>query len=221
MPALPASNPFSLRLFGRFELLVNARPAPRPRSQAGQAILAILALRRERPVERIWLAALLWPDSGHEQALFNLRRNLTDLRRILGSEAGRLASPTPRSLHLDLQGAHCDVTEFDARVKGADSAALETALSLYGGALLPECREDWVSAERSAREQSFLEALETLADRLLRAGRPPSAPARDAGSRLRVELGSAHATGTRPAGSPLRLLGLLDAAGGGGYLRGG
>src|SRR5215467_6695651 len=94
-----------IRLLGPFEVIVNGAPMPRPRARAGQWLLALLALRHDRLTERAWLAGLLWSESSHEQALFNLRRNLTDLRRTLGMEADRIQSPTSRTLRLDLSGA--------------------------------------------------------------------------------------------------------------------
>ena len=117
MPDAPVPISLALHIFGPFEVFVNGKRLPPPRSQAGQWILAWLALHQDRPVERVWLASLLWPDSSHEQALYNLRRNLTDLRQLLGGEADRLTTPTPRTLHLNLDGARCDVLEFDAAIQ--------------------------------------------------------------------------------------------------------
>src|SRR5271165_4317415 len=79
-----------LRLFGRFECCVGGQPLPHMRSRIGQQLLALLALRHDRAVERTWIAAAFWPDSLEEQALYNLSRNLTDLRQALGAQAQRL-----------------------------------------------------------------------------------------------------------------------------------
>ena len=174
MPDIPA-NPLVLHLFGPLELFVNEQPVPRPRARAGQWILALLALRQEHPIERTWLASLLWPESSHEHALYNLRRNLTDIRQLLGPEGNRLFAPTPRTLCLDLDGAYCDVLRFDGLIKQADSGALQKAVALYRGALLPECSEEWAVQERRAREQAYLTALETLAARASELGNHPEA----------------------------------------------
>ena len=69
---------------------------PGPAMAAPQWLLALLALRAGREVERDWLAGTLWPDSSQPQALQSLRMCLTDLRQALGSEASRLRSPEPR-----------------------------------------------------------------------------------------------------------------------------
>src|SRR5690242_512363 len=52
-----------LRLFGPLTVWVKGEPLPRLRSRKGKWLLALLALRAGRQVERDWLAALLWPDS--------------------------------------------------------------------------------------------------------------------------------------------------------------
>src|SRR5437870_4741393 len=121
-----AVTPFSLRLFGPFEAHVGGQPLPRLTFRRSQAVLAMLILRHGCEVERGWLAALLWPESPGTQAL---RNSLTDLRQALGPEAGRLRSPTSRTLCLDLTGASVDVLAFDAALARGDPAALEEAVA--------------------------------------------------------------------------------------------
>src|SRR6185295_18481079 len=95
-------TPFAVRLFGRLELVVEGQPLPRLRSRRGEWLLALLILRAGQPVERAWLAGLFWPESTEARARYNLRRTLVDLRDALGTQAGRLTSPTPRTLSVDL-----------------------------------------------------------------------------------------------------------------------
>src|SRR5207237_9019811 len=109
----PTIPPLVLRLFGPFEVHVNGQALPRLRSRKGQSLLALLALRHGTEVERPWLAGLLWPDRSTSQALATMRRDLTDLRRALGPEAGRLRYPTPHSLCLNLASVAVDVVAFD------------------------------------------------------------------------------------------------------------
>jgi DNA-binding SARP family transcriptional activator len=155
--------PLVVCLFGPFDVRVNGNPLPRLRSRKGQSLLALLTLRHGREVERAWLAGMLWPDRPTSAALATLRRDLTDLRRALGTEAGRLHSPTPHSLCLDLTGAEADVVAFDAAVARGDITSMEQAVALYRGPLLEGCEEEWSFQERQTREQSYLTALETLA----------------------------------------------------------
>jgi TolB-like protein/DNA-binding SARP family transcriptional activator/tetratricopeptide (TPR) repeat protein len=167
-----ATPPLSIRLFGPFEVSLYGAALTRLRSRKGHWLLALLVLRHGCEVERAWLAGMLWPDSHETAALINLRNSLTDLRRALGPEAGRLHSPTSRTLGLDLSGVECDVIAFDRAVASVDAASLTRAASLYRGPLLEECAEEWAFQERQARQQAYLGALETLAARALAAGDP-------------------------------------------------
>jgi predicted ATPase/DNA-binding SARP family transcriptional activator len=160
----------TLTLFGAFTVRVDGSPLPRLRSRKGTWILALLALREGSPVERDWLVGTLWPESAESAALANLRCSLKDLRRALGPAAGRLRSPTPHTLALDLIDAVVDVAAFDRGIRQGDPRSLERAVSLYRGALLEGCSEAWVLQEREIREQAYLGALERLAARCLALG---------------------------------------------------
>jgi predicted ATPase/DNA-binding SARP family transcriptional activator len=152
----------AISLFGPFTVLVNGAPLPRLHSRKQEALIALLALRHNRPVERAWLAGMLWPDASASQGLATLRRYLTDLRRVLGPEARRLCSPTVSSLALDLTGAVVDLLLFDWAVAQSGGASLDQAVDLYRGPLLEGWIEEWVFEERSCREESVLGALEKL-----------------------------------------------------------
>ncbi|MBI3722083.1 MAG: hypothetical protein HY248_05970, partial [Fimbriimonas ginsengisoli] len=165
-----STAPLVIRLFGAMEVQREGRPLPPLRARAGQWLLALLVLHHDRDVERDTLAALLWPDSSEEQAAYNLRRNLTDLRRALGPDAARLRSPTFRTLRLDLTGADVDLIAFDDAIARGGVSDLEQAIALYRGPLLDDCLEEWIVAERATREQAYLSALEILSDRAIADG---------------------------------------------------
>lgn len=150
----------SLRLFGTFELERDGVPLPRLRSRIEQWLLAYLALNHRTAPNREHLAGLFWMDSSGERALGNLRRSLSNLRDVLGDDAFRIFTPSPGTISLDLDGAFCDVTAFDA---AHASGNFEAAVQLYRGPLLERCDKDWAALAREAREQAFLAALERLA----------------------------------------------------------
>jgi DNA-binding SARP family transcriptional activator len=137
-----------LRLFGPIEVQVGGTPLPRLRSRKGFWLLALLALRHGRNVERDWVGGTLWPESDDPQMLASLRKTLNDLRTALGSEAARLYSPTPRTLRLELAGAAVDVRSFDEAIARGDEASLVEAISLYRGVLLEGCVEEWILSEQ-------------------------------------------------------------------------
>src|SRR5262249_56679069 len=155
-----AAPPLTLQLFGRFEVRVNGQPLPRLGFRKSESVLALLALRHGREVDRNWLAGLLWPESPTSQALRNC---LTDLRRALGAQASRLHSPTPHTLCLELTHATVDVVAFDAAIERGDPGSLEVAVALRREPLLEGCVEEWAFQERQAHERAYLQALERLA----------------------------------------------------------
>src|SRR5262249_46637478 len=132
----PAASPLTICLFGPFEVHRNGLPLPRLRFRKSPWLLALLTLRSPAEVERDWLGGLLWPERVGSQGL---RNSLTELRRALGPEAGRLRSPTPHTLLLDLTGAEADVVAFDAAIARGDPTSLQQAVSLYRGPLLEGC----------------------------------------------------------------------------------
>ena len=158
------SVPFELKLLGPFDARVEGQPIARTRSRKSRWVLALLALRAGREVERSWLAGILWPDSTDERALSALRTTLKDLRRALGTEAWRLQGGPGGTLRLDLSDANFDAASFDQLIaKGHLSEALE----LYRGELLEGCYEDWTAVERIARADKAIQALEKIAESAL------------------------------------------------------
>jgi predicted ATPase/DNA-binding SARP family transcriptional activator len=157
--------PLVITLFGPMQVAVHGQPLPRLRSRKALWLLALLALRHGRPVEREWLAGTLWPEVSERQSAASLRSVLSELRVALGSEGARLQSPSRRTLLLDLANARTDVLTFDAATAGSDPAALNSAVALYRGMLLEGVTEEWVAQERASREQACLRALLILAEK--------------------------------------------------------
>jgi predicted ATPase/DNA-binding SARP family transcriptional activator len=155
-----AQIPFVMRLFGSFHVMCEGKPLRPLRSQKVRWLLALLALRQGREVQRTWLADMLWRET--DNPLSNLNTSLYDLRKALGTSAIRLVA-TPRTLCLNLSGADVDVIAFDADIRQATPAALQQAVSLYTGPLLEDCPEPWVVQEREQRATAYAAALETLA----------------------------------------------------------
>jgi len=136
-----------LRLFGRFEAVVDGAPLRRLRTHRGQTVLAYLALNAGKPVDRASLAAIVWPLSDPSDALYSLRRTLTDLRQALGGYSSLLISPSAATLMLDTDRVYIDVKEFD-RLTG-DNDGLCRAADLYRGELLEGWNDDWIVTQRS------------------------------------------------------------------------
>jgi predicted ATPase/DNA-binding SARP family transcriptional activator/uncharacterized protein HemY len=159
----PDTPALAITLFGPMQVRVHGHPLPRLRSRKALWLLALLTLRQGRPVERKWLAGTLWPDVGESHSAASLRAVLSELRGALGSESGRLESPSRHTLSLNLTSAQVDLSEFDQAVAQGEVQALQKAVGLYCGLLLEGCSEEWIIPEREAREQSCLQALQALA----------------------------------------------------------
>ncbi|MCW3098702.1 MAG: hypothetical protein JWL77_4320 [Chthonomonadaceae bacterium] len=164
------SAPLVITLFGSLQVLADGHPLPRLRSRKGIWIVALLALRHDRPVEREWLAGVFWPDMEPSQAFANLRPILSELRSGLGSQKERLQSPDRHTLRLDLTDTTVDVLTFDAAIERGRPSDLERAVVLYRGPLLEGCTEEWVFQERNAREHQCLQALDELGNSALMVG---------------------------------------------------
>src|SRR5207248_6513460 len=119
-PGPDALSGLELRLFGPIEVRVGSYPLPHLRSRKGPWLLALLALRGGRDVDRDWIAGTLWPDCEESHGRHSLRQTLCDLRNALGAEARRLTSDEPGTLRLELDGVSVDALEFDAAIKGGD-----------------------------------------------------------------------------------------------------
>ena len=152
-----------VKLLGPFDVRLDGHPLPPVRSRKGLWLLAQLALRQGREVDRTWLAGTLWPDSPDTQALASLRRTLTDLRAALGPYDAKVVTPSPKTLLLVETGVWVDVAEFDHLAGSEDLDGLEAALALYRGPLLEGCAEEWVLGDRQSREETFLQASEQAA----------------------------------------------------------
>jgi DNA-binding SARP family transcriptional activator len=138
-----------------------------------QALLAYLVLHRGVPQSRTRLASLLWPDSTEEQAHTNLRNLLYKLRQALPDSDQYLVVNRHTLMWQDNQSSVMDVQEFEQAVKMSEQAesmenhamlrrALEKAMELYQGELLPGCYDEWILQERERLSHMYLGVMEKL-----------------------------------------------------------
>jgi DNA-binding SARP family transcriptional activator len=177
-----STGPLSVRCFGGFRVLAGDRPVDlsgvKPRARA---VLQMLALHGGATVHRELLVDALWPESGAAVGIRNLQVAISSLRRALegagatdavlrDGDGYRLALPTPGDL---------DVAAFDEALAAAraapgveaTTAALERALSVYAGDLIPEAGPvDWAVKLRDAYRMRAAEAAQRLAEIRLAAG---------------------------------------------------
>jgi DNA-binding SARP family transcriptional activator len=184
-----------LELFGGFRLMLGDVAVDVPYS--GQRVLAYLALR-SRPMQRVHVAGVLWPDSDEDAARASLRSALwrVPCRRLV--VAGDQVQVT-----LD-DGVAVDVRQLESaarQVLGGDGDLGASGTPDLGGTpgdLLADWYDDWVLVERERLRHLRLHALESLCDRLSRQGRYADAvaagldavaiePLRESAHRLLIE----------------------------------
>jgi DNA-binding SARP family transcriptional activator/predicted ATPase len=142
-----------------------------------QALLSYLLLRSGIAQSRQQLAFLFWPDSSDEQARTNLRTLLHRLRTAL-PQADKFLTVDQQRVEWQADAPFTlDVADFEAALTEASRAeqdgnqegersALERAIRLYKGDLLPDCYDEWVIPEREGLKQLAINALERLMKQL-------------------------------------------------------
>ena len=149
-----------IRLLGAQAVLDGATGRIRTGSSRTLALLGLLIARTGRPQDRAAIAGQFWPESGDGQALTNLRRELHDLRRILGEDDSLEITPGQLCWH-DRRRHDIDLSTFlreSAATEGAPDEVAVThgsvALEHYGGPLLPGLDDEWLDALRSTSSSS-------------------------------------------------------------------
>lgn len=139
----------TLRFLGPPQIQRAGQTLPLPRTRKALALLALLALRAGRSVDRKLLAETLWPESDPATGATNLRQALAILRRTLGEDAEAVIAEGKQALRLELGASFCDVSALDDALLRRDTNATK---ALYTGPFLEGFTEDWVLVERERRE---------------------------------------------------------------------
>jgi DNA-binding SARP family transcriptional activator len=159
---------------GRRVLLEGAKPRVR-------SLFRLLALQAGGLVHREVIQETLWPDADAPAGARSLHVALSALRRLLDDVAqpigGRLVVREGDAYRLDVEPGEVDLGRFEAaivagrlaRARGtAVSPALDEAIHLYAGDLLPEeGPAEWVAERRDACRVKAIEAARGVAEEAL------------------------------------------------------
>ncbi len=162
-----------MNLLGTFLITSDHAPLKSIEVPRLQSLLVYLALNRGVPQSRTRLASMLWPDSTEEQAHTNLRNLLYKLRQALPGVDQYLVVNRHTLMWQDNDTWTMDVQEFEQAARMAKQAelmgdhtmlqrALEKAMLLYRGHLLPGCYDEWILQERERLSQLHEEVMEML-----------------------------------------------------------
>jgi len=144
-----------ITLFGTFEAKSEGEPIDGLQARRANRLLALLALERNRGVQRHWIEIVL------EMTYEGLRKTDSVLRACLGVERRRI-KVEKNSLFLDVRDMRVDVFEFEALIARNDPESLQKAIRLYQGGLLKDWEGPWVLERREELRESYLDALQTL-----------------------------------------------------------
>jgi DNA-binding SARP family transcriptional activator/tetratricopeptide (TPR) repeat protein len=167
-------------LFGETRLASPESTAPPVSASRAVELLAYLVLHAGSLVPRQHLAGIFWPDSSGSQSLTNLRRELHQLKGMLGN-AGCLAAQDGALGWLDSPGCLADVREFavardcavDAQGTGDVQQFLvhaQRGITLYRGELMPGNYADWVLESRESLRNDFVRLCDDAAAAWLAGG---------------------------------------------------
>ena len=160
----------NIQLFGSFCLSIGGTPCSTIDTPRLQSLVAYLALKPGVPQTRSTLAFLFWPDSTEKQALTNLRHLLHELRKALPDAESLVKADTKTIAWVGNSAQFLDVLAFESSVEEARTAkqannalaaceALEKAIALYQGDLLPGCYDEWLAEHRERFRLIYFEAL--------------------------------------------------------------
>jgi len=152
----------------------------RARSSRSIALVAFLVVHAGSPQPRQRIAGLFWPESTDAQALTNLRRELHQLRQVLGDDRSLVVTPVDLCWR-DTETCRVDLRVFSAEreaalaaaAAGDDEGALAhaaAAIAEYRGDLLPGGYEDWLLDARSEIERQCVALCDLLGETRARSG---------------------------------------------------
>ena len=180
-PAQHSSHGWRIRLFGGLSLQFGDRSLAKFQTRRAASLLACLAFYRHKRHAREELIEMLWPDEDPEATRLRFRQVLTSLRKSFSrlDASGETLLQADRNLvSLDADRVTTDVAEFEtvwkqaARQESVQARveALQQAVGLYTGELLPGHYEEWVSGERRRLTETYLSVLSALAKALAEQG---------------------------------------------------
>lgn len=166
------------RVLGNIEVTSTSNKAVRFSSRTCLALLAFLAIQRQREFSNEYLQSIFWPDSEGDKAAQNLRRAIADLRKVLEQNLHLGCVIETRKGHVSLNKGRIitDVEHFLDRTQiGADVEELAEAVQLYAGPLLPTLDEGWVVGHRMEVEERYGQSVYRLCGLLVEGGKAKQA----------------------------------------------
>lgn len=175
---------FSLSLMGTFRLAEPDGVRVEISSAKGMAMIAMLAVAKNGERSRTWLQDRLWGSRQRTQAQNSLRRELSNLRKLLNQGDRPVLICEHNRVQLDLDQLRVDVLTFSADGKFPAQGITVSGEFLEGMDIAGENGfEEWLREQRSAYRPNSTSSVGTAAIQQtalpqtdLFAGQSPSAP---------------------------------------------
>ena len=175
MPIMrPSSREIQISLLGGFSVTIDGEPVPdRWRLRKAKTLVKLLALAPSHRLHRDLVVDRLWPDMEPQLAANNLYQLAHSIRRVLGGGSITLGDDVVRLCPAD--GLTVDVDQFEQAASTArnsnDIAALQHALRLWTGPLLPEDQyADWADEHRERLAEAHAAVAGLLSSKLVDQG---------------------------------------------------
>lgn len=186
MFAKTSCDSFKLYLLGGCDIYFNTQPVAGMAYSKMRALLAYLAVESDREHRREVLAELFWSGNDEARGRGNLRRTLTDLRRVLELPTGLTLFAADKQSIRFAADVDVDAVTFTKTAVVADDTAQrahdEALLALYrgdflAGLSLPDCPEfeRWLQVKRESLHCRALALLEKLINAYRQSGDLPRA----------------------------------------------
>jgi DNA-binding SARP family transcriptional activator len=150
------------------------------RRRSAKTLTKILAAHPKHSLHREQMLDILWPEADAESALNSLGKALYAARHAFEPELPRRQNSTflrleDAMLVLDTEHVTIDADRFEQLAQDSlrrrEISALESAVAVYRGELLPDDRyEDWCAERRNYLAELHFRVLLALADELERRG---------------------------------------------------
>ena len=162
----------AIHCLGAFSVTLDGAEVTGFESNKARSLLAYLATAAEQPHQRERLAGLLWPDFDDGAARTNLRRVLSNVRRVIGDRTNATPALLVNTQTIQLNVAHVwvDVLAFQEQIASDDLEQWKEAVALYNGRFLDtislkdsDIFEEWLSLTRRQLQQQMRQTLAKLA----------------------------------------------------------
>lgn len=185
---LPDTVAVRIQVLGEFAVSVDGRPVAVQewKSRQARTLVKVLVARRGRPIPRLELRELLWPDDDPERTAHRLSVLLSTLRSVFDPAkawpADHFLRADQAAIGLDLAHVAVDVEDFlrdaahvlsetdDGDLELHLSALRDVDLAYTGDAFPDEPYDDWADGLREQARSTWLQVLRRLAARSEDAG---------------------------------------------------